>query len=194
MAMAKRVGSARDEQHLGPEVKRLREQAKLSVRTLAEQSGFSPSFISQLENGQVSPSIQSLGHIAGALGVSLADLFTPRAEPGPAVIKANARPSFHSSWSKAQIAALTPLAMPHSIEALIVTIESGGSSGKHPAGLANEQIAVVFDGRVELTIGADHVELERGDAVFIPARTPHRWHNPADGAAQIVLVATRTSR
>ena len=194
MAMPKRVGSARDEQHVGPEVKRLREQARLSVRTLAEQSGFSPSFISQLENGQVSPSIQSLGHIAGALGVSLADLFTPRAEPGPAVIKADARPSFHSSWSKARIAALTPLAVPHSIEALIVTIESGGSSGKHPAGLANEQIAIVFDGRVELTIGADHVELERGDAAFIPARTPHRWHNPSAAAAQIVLVATRTSR
>ena len=111
------------------------------------------------------------------------------------MIKANARPSFHSSWSKAQIAALTPLAMPHSIEALIVTIlESGGSSGKHLAGLANEQIAVVFDGRVELTIGADHVELERGDAVFIPARTPHRWHNPSAGAATFVLVATRTGR
>jgi len=189
--MAKREGSAREQQRLGLEVRRLREQATLSVRALAERSGFSASFISQFENGQVSPSIQSLGHIADALGVSLADLFTPRAEPGPSVIKADARPTFHSSWSKAQIAALTPLAVPHSIEALVVTIASGGSSGKHPAGSANEQIAVVFDGGVELTIGADHVELERGDAVFIPARIPHRWHNAADVPAQIVLVATR---
>ena len=192
--MTKREKSPHEEQRIGLEVKRLREQASLSVRALAERSGFSASFISQFENGQVSPSIQSLGHIAAALGVSLADLFTPREEPGPSVIKADARPTFNSSWSKAQIAALTPLAVPHSIEALIVTIESGGSSGKHPAGLADEQIAVVFDGRVELTIGEDHVDLERGDAVFIPARTPHRWRNLADAPAQVVLVATRAGR
>jgi transcriptional regulator with XRE-family HTH domain len=38
------------EERIGPELKRLREEAGLSVRTLAERAGFSASFISQLEN------------------------------------------------------------------------------------------------------------------------------------------------
>ena len=64
------------EQRIGPEIKRLRENADLSLRALAERAGFSASFISQLENGLVSPSIASLGKIASTLGVTLGDLFT----------------------------------------------------------------------------------------------------------------------
>ncbi len=43
----------------------------MSVRMLAKQAGFSPSFMSQVENGQVSPSISSMEKIAAAVGVTL---------------------------------------------------------------------------------------------------------------------------
>jgi transcriptional regulator with XRE-family HTH domain len=59
------------EARIGEVLRQLRERQGLSLRTLAGRAGFSASFLSQLENGQVSPSIASLDRIAAELGVTL---------------------------------------------------------------------------------------------------------------------------
>jgi XRE family transcriptional regulator, regulator of sulfur utilization len=179
------------EQRIGPELRRLREAAGMSVRTLAERAGFSASLVSQIENGQVSPSIAALGQIAATLGVSLADFFAATSEPGVIVVKAGARPSFRSVYSRGRVEALTPVAASHAIEALMVELEPGGSSGKRPASVPREQIAVVFAGRINLETEVKVMELSRGDSAFIPGRTPFRWHNSGLAAAQVLIVSPR---
>ena len=52
------------QQMVGAHVRRLRTDRGLSLRALAAETGFSPSFMSQVENGQVSPSISSMEKIA----------------------------------------------------------------------------------------------------------------------------------
>lgn len=181
------------EQRIGPELKRLRERAGLSVRALAEQAGFSASFISQLENGVVSPSIASLEKIASMLGVTLGDLFTASEATDVAVVRADVRPSFRSSWSKARIEALMPLSGGRSLEAMMVTLEPGGTSGKRPSPGSVDQLAVIFDGQLTLTLSGEQVELGRGDAVLIRARTARHWHNAGLAAAQVLIVSSRQS-
>ena len=63
------------QQAVGDLVRRLREQRGLTLRALAAATDFSPSFISQLENGLVSPSIDSMERIANTLGVTLGEFF-----------------------------------------------------------------------------------------------------------------------
>lgn len=179
------------EQRLGPELKRLREASGISLRTLADRAGFSPSFISQVENGQASPSIASLEQIAATLNVTLAELFAPRDPSEVVLVRAGARPSFRSSWSRARIDSLLPAGKHQPLEAIMVTIEPEGTSGKHPSGIANDQLAVLFSGRLTLTLAADTEELHTGDAVFIRARTPHRWQNRHRTPAQVLLVSSR---
>jgi XRE family transcriptional regulator, regulator of sulfur utilization len=53
---------------------------------------FSPSFISQVELGQASPSIASLDRIASGLGVSLGQFFLASESMVPAVVQASHRP------------------------------------------------------------------------------------------------------
>jgi transcriptional regulator with XRE-family HTH domain len=182
------------EQRIGPELRRLREAAGLSVRTLAERAGFSASLISQIENGQVSPSIASLGQIASVLGVSLADFFAATAQAGVTVVRADLRPSFRSWYSRGKVEGLTPLAAANVLEAIMVQLEAGGASGKRPAGVPTEQLAVVFDGSIALETNDTTIVLSRGDAVFIPAHTPHRWHTADGAAAQVLLVSPRRHR
>ena len=70
---------------IGEHIRRLRLRRHVSMRAFAAQTGFSPSFISQLENGQVSPSLGSLQKIAEALGVTLGEFFAAawlRLRPG----------------------------------------------------------------------------------------------------------------
>jgi transcriptional regulator with XRE-family HTH domain len=177
------------EARIGSEVKRLREASGMSLRAFADRSGFSPSFISQLENGQVSPSIASLAKIGAALGITLPELFARSSDDESAVVRATARPTYHSSWSRADIAALTPRF--GAMEALIVTLEPGGMSGKHPSAVQNDQFALVFSGMVRLTLEQEVMTLRRGDAVQIQARVPHLWENVSGRSTQIVLVSLR---
>jgi len=69
----------------------MRERAGLSLRAFADRAGFSPSFISQLENGQVSPSIASLEKIAAQLNMTLKDFFAVPSGDTP-IIRASERP------------------------------------------------------------------------------------------------------
>jgi quercetin dioxygenase-like cupin family protein/DNA-binding XRE family transcriptional regulator len=161
----------------------------VSVRAFAERVGFSASFISQLETGQVSPSIASLGKIAAALNTTLAELFARSSDDGLSVVRAKKRPSFRSSWSRAQIAVLT--AGFTGIQALMVTLEPGGLSGKEPFPSTYDQLAIVFSGVLELTLGQEVLTLHRGDTVQIGARTPHRWHNASRRPARVVLLSSR---
>ena len=175
------------EQRLGDLVRQLRTRQRLSVRTLAARAGFSPSFISQVELGQASPSIGSLERIARALGVGLGDFFRPATTA--AVVRTGERAELVSRWSRAQVEALGPTGAGRALEPMMLTLEPGGQSGGHPTGHGGEEFAIVFDGEVLLTLGADVHRLGRGDAATFPAETPHRWENPGPEPARIVVVS-----
>jgi transcriptional regulator with XRE-family HTH domain len=187
------VAGLSTEARVGEVLKRLREQHGLSLRTLATRAGFSASFLSQLENGQVSPSIASLERIAAELGVTLADLFEASQEPVPAVVRADARPGFTSSWSRARVESLTPSGERRSLEAVCVTLAPRGASGRHATGHPSDQFAYVIKGPVMLFLGEDRLSLNTGDAAMIPRKAAHRWQNEGAGTIQVLLVSSRLS-
>ena len=59
---------------LGDAVRAKRKQAGFSQETLAEKAGLSTVFISRIERGVESPSVDNLVKIAKALGVRVRDL------------------------------------------------------------------------------------------------------------------------
>jgi XRE family transcriptional regulator, regulator of sulfur utilization len=179
------------EARIGEILKRLREQLGFSLRTLAARAGFSASFLSQLENGQVSPSIASLDRIASELGVTLADLFEASQTPVASVVRAQDRPGFTSSWSRARIESLTPSGERRRLEAIAVTLAPRGTSGKHPTSHPTDQFAYVLTGPLTLILAEDHLSLGSGDTAVIPRKTPHRWLNEGPNATQVLLVSTR---
>jgi transcriptional regulator with XRE-family HTH domain len=176
---------------IGEVLRRLREQQGVSLRTLATRAGFSASFLSQLETGQVSPSIGSLERIAAELGVTLADLFEATQGRATVVVKASARPGYTSSWSRARLEMLTDPSSRSPLEALAINLLPGGSSGKKPSAHAADQFAYLLEGDVTLELG-DHVySLSAGDSVVVPRGRPHRWRNESSSVAQVLLVAGR---
>ncbi|PYM78049.1 MAG: hypothetical protein DME13_29735 [Candidatus Rokuibacteriota bacterium] len=60
---------------LGERIKALRLERDLQQRQLAEKADLTPSMVSQIESGRLSPSLHTLGRIAAALGVPIATLF-----------------------------------------------------------------------------------------------------------------------
>ena len=75
MRMVKAAETASSEQQVGDHLRDVRTRQGFSVRALAARAGCSPSFISQVEHGQASPSISSLERLVQALGMTLGDFF-----------------------------------------------------------------------------------------------------------------------
>lgn len=178
---------------LGEAVRALRERQQISLRALAELTGFSPSFMSQVENGQASPSISSLEKIAAALGVTLGQFFNAAETHTPAVTRANHRPTIKAEWSKADLEALGGTAAAR-LEPVVVTLHPGGSSGRHARSVVNEQFALVLEGEVGLVLGDEPEQmLYTGDAVTIRPGMPRAWRNDSDSPTRILVVTLRAS-
>jgi transcriptional regulator with XRE-family HTH domain len=179
------------QQIVGQHVHRLRVESGMSLRTLARQTGFSPSFVSQLENGQVSPSISSMEKIAAALGVTLGQFFAATTGgEGGLIVKAKGRTALSSGWSMAEIEALSLVRPTGRLEAILVTLRARGRSGKHPYPDPREEFAFVLRGEVVLTLGPEEHRLRRGDAATILPGELRLWRNDKRSPAQFVIIAT----
>ena len=60
---------------IGAALRDLREAANMTARQLAGKAGISAAMISRIENGQASPSINTLSALSAALDVPLVSLF-----------------------------------------------------------------------------------------------------------------------
>jgi transcriptional regulator with XRE-family HTH domain len=177
-------------QVIGEHIRRLRSDRGLSVRAFAAQTGFSPSFISQIENGQVSPSLGSMQKIAETLGVTLGEFFAA-AETGEQqlIVRADDRRRMDSTWTDAHIEALGAMAPNRRLEPVLVVFGPGGKSGRHPHAPSGEEFAFVVKGKVTLTLADEENEMAAGDAVSLPAHAPRLWENRTQEVTEILIVS-----
>lgn len=180
---------------VGTHVRARRKQAGLSVRALAKKTGFSPSFVSQLERGRVSPSIHSMEKLAAAVGVTLGSFFAAVGEADAGlVLSPTDRRTLNSSWSNAQIEALAPPGADCRQEAMLVTLGPKARSGKHPVAHPTEEFAYVITGRPLLRLGPDEHALRPGHSVVLRAGELRLWTNPGSRPARVLIVALRQRR
>jgi transcriptional regulator with XRE-family HTH domain len=177
--------------NVGGRIRQLRLSLGMSVRSLAAKTGFSPSLISQVEHGQVTPSIGSLERIAMALGVSLGKFFSEPDTDAVGLVRASARQQLTSTWSPVSIEALSSMDGAGKLESVLMTLAPGGRSGKYPATAAGERFAFIVEGEVTLTLGDEVYMLGKGDAVTFAPANPHQWENTGVGTAQVMIVAGR---
>ena len=186
------MSKAVDPRLVGEHVRKLRTRRHVSVRAFAVQTGFSPSFISQMENGLVSPSLGSLQKIADALGVTLGEFFaSATAHDEELIVRPPDRKRLDSTWTDAHLEALGSMAPGGKLEPVLAIFGPGGQSGKHPHSHSHEEFAYVVKGRVTLTLGNEENELGPGDAVTLPAHAPRRWENRSAQPVEILVVSSR---
>jgi transcriptional regulator with XRE-family HTH domain len=178
---------------LGAKLRQLRTERGLSVRTLAARSGFSPSFISQVEVDAVSPSIASLEKIVNQLGVTLGQFFSAMEAAPRTVVRRAERAVYDSGWSRSSVEALTDAAPGRKVSVVQVTAEPGGLSGKRPEATPQDTIVLVLAGAVTLTTDAESLTLAAGDTAYLAQGTPFNWENRGEERATLLIVGATGS-
>jgi transcriptional regulator with XRE-family HTH domain len=177
---------------VGERLRALRRLRRCTLRTVADRSGLSESFLSQVERGRSSASIASLRRIADALGVSMADLFDSGGLPAPHVLRRDERPALAFGVLGRKLL-LTPRPL-HHLEVFVGELEVGGSTGAQPyAHGDSEELFVVLSGSVQLELGGELFELERGDSIDYRSSTPHRVANVGEERAEVMWIISPPS-
>ena len=190
--MARSAPDVAAEVDVGERLHTLRRFRRCTLQTVAERSGLSESFLSQVERGRSNASIGSLKRIADALGVSMADLFEPDALPGPRVLRRDERPGLKFGILGSKLL-LTPRPL-HHLEVFAGELEVGGSTGPEPyAHGDSEELFVVVSGTVRLDLGGEEFELEPGDSIDYRSSTPHRVVNTGQELAEVLWIISPPS-
>ncbi|HLZ94551.1 MAG TPA: XRE family transcriptional regulator [Candidatus Dormibacteraeota bacterium] len=177
---------------LGERIRSLRETRSLSLKQLADATGLTQSFLSQVERDLTSPSVASLRKIAQALGTSVATFFAG-GSPNGRLVKRDARPVLLHPKRRWRDSLLTP-SMTSKLQVIWSEIEPGGGSGDEPYSHdSDEECVVIVQGRLDFWVGEEHYLLEKGDALTFESRLPHKNRNPGPGKTQVLWVMTPPS-
>ncbi len=149
--------------NIGKRIHARRKELGFSLRQLGEKTGVSASFLSQVENDQVSPSLNSLQSIATALEVPM--FYFLNDLQGGAVVRAGERRKLYFSDSKIGYDLLTP-DFSRQMMSVLVRLEPFVRRMAMPLARSTEQWMHVMNGSMEITIGDDTHLLEIGDTIY----------------------------
>jgi transcriptional regulator with XRE-family HTH domain len=170
---------------LGARIRSLRQARRLTLRAVADQAGVTESFLSQVERDVTSPSIATVGRIARALDLSIAQLFAEEPSTGR-VVRREARRRVAYPGLKSVDEFLTAN-MAGRLQVIMSTIEPGGGTGEEPyTHDSDEEVVVVLAGVLDLWVGDEHYVLREGDSIQFPSRLPH-W-NMNRGAVPVTVL------
>ncbi|WP_312693782.1 cupin domain-containing protein [Caproiciproducens sp.] len=182
-----------EELNLGKKIQVIRTQARLSVRKAAAQAGITPSMLSQIENGQVNPSINTLRALAQVLDTPLYTFFQAESTQEVVVHPADRRTIGVKSEPDVLYELLTPDTK-GSIEFCMMVIPPQMSSFRDIRSHEGEEVAFMQEGgEVELEMDGQRFLLQSGDSVRIPPHTGHAWHNNSDVTVKVIFAITPPS-
>ncbi|MBI2204667.1 MAG: helix-turn-helix domain-containing protein [Candidatus Rokubacteria bacterium] len=176
---------------LGQRIKALRMERELQQRQLAEKAELTPSMVSQIESGRLTPSLHTLGKIAAALGVAIASLFDAQAPGRIHVTRKKDYPVVSFDGASERWSVLGAGLFDGKIRAVVSTL------GARSRGITTEKVVIkpgqmklfyVLEGDVALHYNGDRHRLAAGDSALLDGGTPHGWENLGTRKARALWV------
>jgi len=178
---------------VGEKIKKYRESMNMSLADLSEKTGFSPAFLSQLENHLISPPLGALMKIARALDIEIGKLFGQKGSAPYTIVRKDERIPTSRVASKEGVRygysyeSLAPDKINRKMEPFLVTLEPGSKKGV-PYSHDGEEFLFVLEAKVEIQLGEHRDVLEVGDSIYYDSKLDHRVACADDNPARIVAV------
>ena len=173
---------------LGRKIRDLRLRRGLTVQQLAEATGLSKGFVSQVENGRTSPSLATLQDLARSLETSVAYLVVEE-DQVPYVVRRQERPfmSVNGNGSRVEVMSAQPR---RNLELLQAELPPGVSMSDKRQFHDGEEVVLCVEGSVQLVCGEHVVMLEAGDSCHFDGRVPHSVENRGLSRARLFIALT----
>lgn len=169
------------EYDIGSKLRELRRARNLTLRSVAQEIGFSIALLSQIEKNNISPPIPTLSKLAKFFNVKMSSLFTGRNEPRKyEIIRKNERKtvshvvsqtgnrhpySYESFSARMRTKKMNPFLVTLSEKVLESTTYS----------YQGESFVFVLQGTLEMLLNSQEIALEEGDCIYFDSSLEHRF-------------------
>ncbi|KGX90035.1 helix-turn-helix domain-containing protein [Pontibacillus marinus] len=168
---------------IGTKIRAIRNRKNITITQMCEATGLSKGFISNVENNNTSPSINTLNTIAEFLKVPLPYLLLEKKQHMRVVRKDDRRTSSYKNLKIEHLTSKGPLQL------RIVESPPGVAIGEDESHAhEGEECHLVLEGKVLAEQGEDSIIAEEGDSFCWNASVPHTVKNIGD-TKSVILIA-----
>jgi transcriptional regulator with XRE-family HTH domain len=169
----------------GAMVRQLREARQWTAEALAQRTGQTPDFISQVESGQMSPPVAFILRMAQAMEVD-PGTFLSREEQ--TAIRDRRAQAYHQRTQNYSYTTLTPEAENSHLRAFMVTIEPHLAHKPVAYKHEGEEFIFVMEGELEFTLGSKAHVLRAGESIHFNSDVPHKLKNLSSDPTRCLVV------
>jgi transcriptional regulator with XRE-family HTH domain len=180
---------------IGPKLKQLRQEQRLSLQQLAVKADVSAAAIHKIERNDMVPTITTLLKIATALDRPVSYFIdNDDAPPEPvAFTRAGNRPAVFTPHAGLHLAGVSGPYTPFRSAAAVATLDPGANSGSKDLVHPGEELVFVTEGSITFDIAGTRYKVGRRDALHFIGEQPHHWANEGKTPARALWIALRDS-
>ena len=172
---------------LGVRIREIRTKVGLSQKDLADKMDVTPSFISQLESNQISPSLKSFVQMCRVLDVNPARfLDDERPVSLPKIFRRQDMSSIMIPRDDGT--AGHTIITSEKISAMLLVIPVGGIVSGHFHPMVQHEFVYVGRGTVSVVFAGNHEVLYPGDSIYLTEVMPTQWKNEGGDEIELLVV------
>lgn len=168
-------------------LKRVREERKLSLDKVAELTGVSKSMIGQIERGESNPTITTVWKIANGLKISFTTLMSVNHSDTVLLERDDITPLIEDN-GKFRLYPFFPYEDGRHFEMYTVEVDKCGYLSSEAHGEGTEEFITVFQGEMTLRVNDEEYVVKDGNSIKFNADKPHIYHNSGQGLLKISMI------
>jgi len=184
---------------LGRRARAIRVARGLTLDEVVSRAEFTVSWLSKLENGLLSPSLEGLVKLSDVLECGVEELVEGLSVRPRHVVVRKGEGRVDSSRDRTGDTRLEQLAATwrgRGMNPVILHLAPSQQSGGRPAAssLDGERFLLVIAGDVKLEYGPEWIDLSEGDSIYLDATIPHNLTCSGRSKARVLSVSFEPSR
>jgi transcriptional regulator with XRE-family HTH domain len=174
---------------LGNNIKNARLRKKVTINEIAKLTGFTSSYISQVERNIITPSLKSLIRIGEAVGVPIISLFGSSVNEREPVTRKGRRRHIHLPNSHIEYELLSP-SFNTNLEFLLLTIKPHQPVDEEYVSHHGEEAIYIISGTMKVEFENASYSLSPGDSIQFYSTNLHRLMN--EGGEEVIAVVVES--
>ena len=168
-------------------LKRLREERKLSLDSVAKSSGVSKSMLGQIERGVTNPTISTLWKIANGLKISFTSLMM-RPETDVEIVQRSALTPFVETDGKYRNYPVFPFDSSRGFEMYAIELDPGVRLDAEPHPEGTQEFITAFSGALTVFLNDERWTIKDGDSIRFKADRKHAYANEGNTLCRLSMV------
>jgi len=179
--------------NLGDKIRNLRKKIGMTQKDLADQAGFTPSFISQLEKNLISPSLDSLLKLSDTLNTQPIYFLMDGEDVSwqKMIIRPGERQHIYLQDLKTadvHLQLLVSDVINRRMEPYLLTLREKTAVDRHFFNHKGDEFGYILEGDLEVDIQGQKHMLRKGDSLYIESTVPSRWFNAGKGDTVVLWI------